>query len=109
MDTNSRRIFFDDHRRSEVIGGVRIKSDPVPHKDLGRWIYCKYCYKNVLPFLGGVNQVVCPKCWSGLTPDFFVLENLIAYMKGDYEDLEELEDRDMESEEAKIWLNARDL
>ena len=36
---------------------------------LGRWTYCKYCYKHVLPMLsfsGGL--ILCPKCQSGLAP-----------------------------------------
>lgn len=36
---------------------------------LGRWIYCKYCYKNVLPkFSFGGGVVLCSECQSGLAP-----------------------------------------
>lgn len=99
-------VYPDDHHRSEVLGSMIIRSDPAPSKGLGRWIYCKYCYKKVLPLLGGCNQVVCSKCGYGLTPDFFAHENLLAYLSGDYEDLLELIDKDHESEEAELWLNA---
>jgi len=40
-------------------------------KGFGRWIYCKYCYKNVKPLLSGPNQIICSKCGAGLTPDFY--------------------------------------
>jgi hypothetical protein len=34
---------------------------------LGRWIYCKYCYKNVKPRLGGDYSIVlCSECGYGL-------------------------------------------
>lgn len=58
---------------------------------LGRWIWCKYCQaglfgKNVKPELGGVYQVICSECGSGLTPDFFSEEGLMEYLKsGDYD------------------------
>lgn len=97
-------IYIDDHRRSEVIAGVIIESDPMPHKGLGRWVDCKYCYKNVLPLLGGVNQVVCSQCGYGLTPDFFVFENLLAWLNG-----EDRTDEDMNSQEAANWFSARRL
>lgn len=42
----------------------------------GRWVYCKYCYKNVRPVLGGENQVTCGKCGAGLSRDFFNLDCL---------------------------------
>ena len=48
---------------------------------IGRWIYCKYCYQNVKPLLGGVYQVICPKCGYGLTPDFFSAQGLEVYIK----------------------------
>ncbi len=49
----------------------------VPVKGYGRWIYCKYCYKNVQPYyleeeldivVKSVKQVIigCPICTSGL-------------------------------------------
>jgi hypothetical protein len=50
-------------------------------KGLGRWIYCKYCYKCVLPMLSGIYQVVCSECGAGLTPDFFNYEDLIRWLK----------------------------
>ncbi len=48
-------------------------------KGFGRWVYCKYCYKNVRPALGGINQIVCYRCGSGLSPDFFRRDNLERY------------------------------
>lgn len=38
----------------------------VPIK-LGRWFYCKYCYKNIRPEIGD-GVVVCPECNYGLAP-----------------------------------------
>ena len=36
---------------------------------LGRWAYCKYCYKNVLPRLNFTEGLVqCTDCISGLAP-----------------------------------------
>jgi hypothetical protein len=36
---------------------------------LGRWVYCKYCYKNVRPQLDFNNGIVkCSKCGDGLAP-----------------------------------------
>lgn len=36
---------------------------------LGRWVYCKYCYKKVLPRLAFIEGLVqCPKCEAGLAP-----------------------------------------
>lgn len=36
---------------------------------LGRWAYCKYCYRNVLPYLSfGGGLIKCPRCGAGLTP-----------------------------------------
>src|SRR3989442_14092061 len=42
----------------------------------GRWVYCKYCHRNVAPRLGGINQVTCGECGAGLSPDFFNLDLL---------------------------------
>jgi len=50
-------------------------------KGLGRWIYCKYCYKSVKPSLSGINQVVCSECGAGLSPDFFKFKNLLQWLK----------------------------
>jgi hypothetical protein len=50
-------------------------------KGLGRWIYCKYCDKCVLPMLSGIYQVVCSECGAGLTPDFFNYEDLLRWLK----------------------------
>lgn len=75
--------------------------EPVrPAKGFGRWIYCKYCYKNVKPMLSGINQLVCSKCGCGLTPDFFLMENLKRWLKGDESALDE----DRESEASKAWV-----
>jgi hypothetical protein len=71
-------------------------------KGIGRWIYCKYCYKNVKPQLSGVNQVICSVCNSGLTPDFFKFENLLRYLKGG--DYEIIRKDDMQSNEYKEWM-----
>ena len=36
---------------------------------LGRWVYCKYCYKNVLPRLSLLDGLIqCTECLSGLAP-----------------------------------------
>lgn len=36
---------------------------------LGRWVYCKYCYKNVQPKLDFDQGLVrCAECRSGLAP-----------------------------------------
>lgn len=36
---------------------------------LGRWAYCKYCYKHVLPYLSfGDGVIQCPDCGAGLAP-----------------------------------------
>lgn len=36
---------------------------------LGRWVYCKYCYKNVLPNLAFFDGLIeCSECKAGLAP-----------------------------------------
>ena len=36
---------------------------------LGRWAYCKYCYKHVLPhFSFGGGLIQCSECGAGLAP-----------------------------------------
>jgi hypothetical protein len=36
---------------------------------LGRWVYCKYCYKKVLPKLAFIEGVVqCSVCKAALAP-----------------------------------------
>jgi hypothetical protein len=36
---------------------------------LGRWVYCKYCYRNARPEIGPDGSlVVCSKCGAGLAP-----------------------------------------
>lgn len=75
--------------------------EPVrPAKGFGRWIFCKYCDKNVKPMLSGINQIVCSECGYDLTPDFFSIENLKRWLAGDDSALEE----DRKSNEAKVWL-----
>lgn len=69
-------------------------------KGLGRWIWCKYCKKNVQPWLGAINQATCPECEYGLTPDFYKFENLQRYLET--EDIGLLE-ADHKSPEAKAW------
>lgn len=34
---------------------------------LGRWFYCKYCYKSIRPEIGD-GVVICPDCGYGLAP-----------------------------------------
>lgn len=42
---------------------------------LGRWAYCKYCYKNVRPKLDFDQSLIrCPKCGAGLAPLDQVIE-----------------------------------
>lgn len=37
--------------------------------DLGRWFYCKYCYRNTRPIIGADGSlVVCSRCNAGLAP-----------------------------------------
>jgi hypothetical protein len=73
-------------------------------KSLGRWIYCKFCYKSVKPRLSGVNQVVCSQCGAGLSPDFFKFDNLVEWLKTGDNKLIEI---DHESREAKEWLESK--
>ncbi len=36
---------------------------------LGRWVYCKYCYRNVRPGIHPDGSiVVCTECYHGLAP-----------------------------------------
>ena len=65
------------------MGGVekRFWSRMVPARGLGRWFYCKYCDRTVRPWLGSVNQIVCPECGYGLTPDFHTFQELREYLK----------------------------
>ena len=72
---------------------------------LGRWIYCKYCYKSVKPELGGIYQVVCSECGYGLTPDFYSKKALKAYLNGmDMEKIYDLPEEKMAGEEIRIAL-----
>lgn len=35
---------------------------------IGRWIYCKYCYKNVLPIINfNEGLIQCSECGYGLS------------------------------------------
>lgn len=45
-----------------------------------RWVYCKYCYKNVTPMLGGRFQIVCSECDYALSPDFETLDELRTWL-----------------------------
>jgi hypothetical protein len=59
--------------------------EPVKPKNglkTGRWIYCDGCYKNVVPTLSGLNQIRCPECGYGITPDFVRLANLQLWLDG---------------------------
>ncbi len=38
-------------------------------KGIGRWIYCKYCYKNVQPVEDTAEMlIICSECGYGLRP-----------------------------------------
>jgi len=76
-------------------------------KGIGRWVYCKYCYKSVQPLLGGINQVVCEQCGYGLTPDFFTFTALKRYLAG--ESYENVVRDDRKSKEAKAWMKKKGL
>ena len=76
-------------------------------RGFGRWIRCKYCYRNVRPALGGIFQVVCSNCGAGLSPDFFVFENLKRYWKEGGS--RELFEADRNSPEAKEWLTQKEI
>lgn len=54
--------------RDEIIGKYRDLYERTKPK-LGRWTYCKYCYKSVLPLVGpDFSIVVCSCCGYGLAP-----------------------------------------
>jgi len=37
--------------------------------EVGRWVYCKYCYKNVCPEVDYLENLVrCSECGAGLAP-----------------------------------------
>jgi hypothetical protein len=76
-------------------------------KGFGRWIYCKYCYKNVRPQISGLNQIVCSECGYGLTPDFYSFKALKIYRETDDFDL--ASDEDMKSPERKLWFAERGM
>lgn len=50
---------------------------------LGRWFYCKYCYKSIRPEIGD-GVVICPECHYGLAPLDEVQEagSLTAWYEG---------------------------
>jgi len=55
---------------------------------VGRWIYCKYCYKNVLPecstgYDGISFQIVCGECGYGLTPSCPSRQAMRDWFNGD--------------------------
>ena len=51
--------------RVRVLDLLREHGDP----KLGRWVHCKYCYKNVLPKMNVPEELIqCAECTSGLTP-----------------------------------------
>lgn len=42
---------------------------------LGRWVYCKYCYRNVKPELSVLDDLIkCGNCGAGLAPLRNVIE-----------------------------------
>ena len=54
---------------------MELKDDfeEIDNLKLGRWAYCKGCYKNVLPQLS-LDIVVCSECGFGLAPLDAVIE-----------------------------------
>jgi hypothetical protein len=72
---------------------------------LGRWIYCKYCCKNVKPKLSGQNQVVCSICGYALTPDFFSFKALKHFLA--HRDYDKAMRIDRMSEERRRWFEER--
>jgi hypothetical protein len=49
---------------------------------MSRWVYCKYCYKSVVPTIlreygsfGATEQVTCSECGAGLEPFRVVTES----------------------------------
>lgn len=61
---------IDDKRLVESSGPFTISRTT---KGAGRWTYCKYCYKNVQPFIftedwevGWQRLLCCSECGSGL-------------------------------------------
>ena len=62
---------------------MRVKLESIQKLKLGRWFYCKYCYKSIRPQIGD-GVVVCPNCDAGLAPLNDVLEagSLSAWYDG---------------------------
>ena len=68
------------HNAGETIcpGGIHdVVTEQVSRaRGYGRWMYCKYCYKHVLPAISRPNiqtglmsrQIVCSECGCGLAP-----------------------------------------
>jgi len=84
-------------------GTKKIYLQPVREtKGFHRWIYCKYCYKNVKPVLSGINQIRCSECGCGLTPDFFHIENLHLWIDGKKDDALANEDKISENEKRRL-------
>lgn len=56
---------------------------------LGRWFYCKYCYRNICPKVGpDYSIIICPRCGAGLAPmdDVCRAGSLEAWYEGIVED-----------------------
>jgi len=56
-------------------------------KGVGRWAYCKYCYKNVAPIQhpgSTCPQVACSICEYGLSPYFKTGAELVSWWKEPY-------------------------
>lgn len=68
-----------------------------PKKGLraGRWIYCKYCHKNVTPTLSSANQICCSECDYGLTPDFVKMESLQLWLDGKEDEALDQDSKDL--------------
>lgn len=61
------RVTIKKEGDDEIMGintqGVELKLK------IGRWVYCKYCYKSVKPIIDdGEGLVICSKCGQGLAP-----------------------------------------
>lgn len=52
---------------------VDVIEDKTCEVKLGRWAYCKYCHKNVIPMVGD-GIVECSECGYGLAPLDDVIE-----------------------------------
>jgi len=59
-------VFYDDAglKNPNLTPADRIR---LGKKGAGRWVYCKYCYKNVMPIIDeDEDLIVCRECGYGL-------------------------------------------